>query len=54
MRRTYAAAREPPQPPFAAIRHKGRPVFITEDIDTVYNDNFSSMFEGNTEGPHDD
>ena len=46
LRRAFAAARPPPQPPMICIRHKDKPCFDPDSIDVAYDDQIGSMFEG--------
>ena len=45
MRRSYAAARKPPQQQLTAIRNNNEPCFTPHDIDQAYDDKLGAMFE---------
>ena len=46
LRRAFAAARPPPQPPMICIRHKDKPCFDPDSIDVAYDEQIGSIFEG--------
>ena len=50
LRRAFAAARPPLQPPMACIRHNGIPCFDPQSIDKAYDEQVDDMFEGEEGG----
>lgn len=50
LRRAFAAARPPRQPPMICIRHNNIPCFYSDSIDKAYDDQVGNMFEGETGG----